>query len=51
MSSPYANLKSPGSRDTVTTKMERFDQVSLCLSILKRKAIVLVAEARALYGV
>ena len=52
-SSPHANLNGPGSMATVATKMERFDQVNLCLGILKRKAIVLVAKtlALALYGV
>ena len=49
--SPYANLIGPKSRTTVTTKMELFDQTTLCLSILERKSIVLVALPRVLYGV
>ena len=35
---------------TVPTKMEFFDQVTLCLGILEMKTNGLVAEARALYG-
>ena len=50
-SSPHENLKDPGSKATVTTKIERFDQVTVCLGILERKAIVLMAEVRASYGV
>ena len=37
-------------RFTATTKMELFDQVTLCL-VLERKIIVLVTEAKALYRV
>ena len=29
-SSPHENLKDPGSKATVTTKIERFDQVTVC---------------------
>ena len=47
----HANLNDPGSRATAATKMELFDQVTLCVGILKTNTIVLVAEARALYGV
>ena len=47
----HANLNDPGSRATATTKMELFDQVTLCLGILETKTIILVAETRALYGV
>ena len=49
-SSPYANLKGPEFRATVTTKMGRFDQVNLCLGVLEREDIALVAEARTLCG-
>ena len=49
--SPPANLKGCGSRTVATIKMELFDQVILCLGILKRNTIVLVAGARALCGV
>ena len=46
----HANLNDPGSRaTTTTTRMELFDQVTLCVGILETKTIV--AEARALYGV
>ena len=45
----HANLNDPGSRATTTTRMELFDQVTLCVGILETKTIV--AEARALYGV
>ena len=44
---PHANLIGRGSTATATIKMELFDQVTLCLGILKKKTIVLVAEARA----
>ena len=47
----HANLNDPGSRAIATTKMELFDQVTLCVGILETKTIVLVTEARALYGV
>ena len=47
----HANLNDPGSRATATSKMELFDQVTLCVGILETKTIVLVTEARALYGV
>ena len=47
----HVNLNDPGSRTTATTQMELFDQVTLCGGILETKTIVLVAEARALYGV
>ena len=47
--SPHANLKGTESGATVTTKMEFFDQVALCVGILEMQANALVAEARALY--
>ena len=47
----HANLKDRGFRITASTNMELFNQVILCLDILERKTIVLVAEARVLYGV
>ena len=47
----YANLKGLGSRNTATTKMKLFDQITLSLDILKRKTIVLAAKVIALYGV
>ena len=47
----HANLNDPGSRATATTKMELFNQVTLCVGILETKTIVLIAKARALYGV
>ena len=48
-SSPHVNLVDCGSRTTATTKMELFNKVTLCLGILERKVIVLVAEAKVLY--
>ena len=47
----HANLNDPVSRATTTTRIELFDQVTLCVGILETKTIALVAEARALYGV
>ena len=47
-SSPHANLKAPESKVIITTKMEFFDQVTLCLGLLERKTNALVAEARPL---
>ena len=47
--SPHANLKGPESGATATTKMEFFDQVTLCLGILEMQTNGLIAEARALY--
>ena len=47
--SPHAILKGPKFRATAKTKMEFFDQVSLCLGILERSTNVLVAEAITLY--
>ena len=47
----HADLNDPGSRATATTKMEFFDQVTWCVCISEKKTIVLVAAARALYGV
>ena len=44
----HANLNDPGSRATATSKMELFDQVTLCVGISETKTIILVAEARAL---
>ena len=49
--SPHANFKDPGSRATATTKVELYDHFTLYVGILETKAFVLVAEARALYGV
>ena len=49
--SPHANLKGPRFRSTATTKMELFDKITLCLSTLERKTIVLVPEKRTLYVV
>ena len=46
----HANLKGPESGANVATKMEFFDQVTLCLGILEMQTNALVAEARALYG-
>ena len=48
---PHANLKDRGFRITASTNMGLFNQVTLCLDILEKKTIVLVAEARVLYGV
>ena len=48
--SPHANLKGTESGATVTTKMEFFDQVTICLGILEMQTNALVAEARDLYG-
>ena len=48
--SPHADLKGPESGATATTKMEYFDQVTLCLGILEMQTKALAAEARALYG-
>ena len=50
-SSPHTNLKGPRSRGTTTTKMELFDQVTLCLGTLESKTIILEAETRAFYVV
>ena len=43
--SPHANLKGPWSGASAKTKMEFFDQVSLCLGILEKSTNVMVAEA------
>ena len=44
-------FKDRGSRATATTKMELCDQFTLYVGFFETKTIVLVAEARALYGV
>ena len=49
--SAHANFKDRGSRATATTKMELCDQFTLYVGFFETKTIVLVAEARALYGV
>ena len=43
-------MKGPESGAIVTTKMEFFDQVTLCLGILEMQTNALVVEASALYG-
>ena len=48
---PRANLKGSGYKTTATFKMDLFDRVIWCLGTLKRKTILVIAEARALDGV
>ena len=52
--SPHANLKGHGSKTTATSKIEpcvtlylATYEVTMCMGILERKTILLVAEARA----
>ena len=47
--SSHTNLKDPEYGATITTKMEFFDQVTLCFGILEMQTNALAAEARALY--
>ena len=45
------DLKGRGSKTIATTKMEPFEQVTMCFGILERKTIAMVDEARSLYRV